>query len=260
MQAYITNFKDNGMNKNSDLISYDTLEYNYESKNKSKPRARLQRRTEKAKTVMTVKPLLPLNDTQKDLIDAINESSQVFAIGPAGAGKTYIMARMAMKELMLGTKEKIVVSRVTVSKPKHRLGFRPGTQNEKIADWMVPVLDGFHAETNKQNVQRLIDDGKIELLPFETMRGRSISNAIMILDEAQNCDLGDLRMYLTRVGSGTKVLIAGDIEQTDIPDSGLVTVLDMIDKYRLSAEIVEFTEEDVVRSKTAKEWVIAFNK
>lgn len=249
------------MNKNSDLCDYDNIpSYYQENQIKStKAKARANRRAAAKNIDPSVKPLVALNAAQQDLIDSINESSQVFAIGPAGSGKTYIMARMAIKELVNGTKERIIVSRVTVTKTKHRLGFRPGTQDEKIADWMTPVLDGFHAEASKQTITKFLDEKRIEFLPFETMRGRSLSNCIMILDEAQNCDIGDLRMYLTRVGEGTKVFIAGDPDQTDIPDSGLDTILSMVEKHKITAEIIDFTEDDVVRSKIAKEWVIAFN-
>lgn len=220
---------------------------------------RRQERTHRS-TEKTREPLKALNEAQADLIEALQESAQVFAIGPAGTGKTYIAARHAMMLLLAGAKERIVISRATVSKSKHKLGFRPGNQDEKIQDWMIPIMDGFKAEVSTATIDKLRKDGKIEFAAFETMRGRSFAGSVAILDEAQNCDLGDLRMFLTRIGESTQVIICGDLDQVDIPDSGFAAVLELIEKHNLSAEIVEFGPEDVVRSAIAKEWVLAFSE
>lgn len=224
-----------------------------------KAKARHQRRTErKAPEVASLPEFQPLNQTQADLFEALKESPQVFVVGPAGTGKTYVAARHAMRQLLQGKTESIVLSRATVARRKHQLGFRPGKQDDKMADWMVPIMFGLKAECSTASIEKLRREGKIEFMPFETMRGRSIENAILILDEAQNCDIQDLKLFLTRVGENTQVIVAGDTDQVDIDDSGFETVLDMIEAHDMSAEIIEFDESDVVRSATAKEWVTAF--
>ena len=153
-----------------------------------------------------------------------------------------------------------MLARPSVTKAKHRLGFRPGKQADKIEDWMVPIMQGFQAEVSASTLTNMRQQGRIEFLAFETLRGRSLENAGVILDEAQNCDLSDLKLFLTRQGDGTSVVVCGDLEQTDIPDSGLETVINMLDDDRLNidAGLVEFGDEDIVRSVRVKQWVKAF--
>lgn len=203
-------------------------------------------------------PLVPRSQNQAEMCQALLDSAQIFAVGPAGTGKTYIASRHALRQVLSGTKERVVICRATVAKSKHRLGFRPGNQDEKIADWLVPIMDGFKAEASVSTIEKLRRDGKIEFLAFETMRGRSLGDSVVLLDEAQNCDLGDLRMFLTRIGEGSQVIVSGDLDQIDIPDSGLAHVLDMIETFDLGADIIEFGADDVVRSVVAREWVKAF--
>lgn len=221
-----------------------------------KAQARQQRKKEKASTSKAT-PLTARNPRQETLIQALHESPQVFAIGPAGTGKTYLASQLALRQVIDGRKERVVICRSTFTKPKHRLGFRPGNQDEKIADWLVPIMDGFRSEASPGVIDKMRQEGKIEFLAFETMRGRSIPNAVVLLDEAQNCDLDDLRMFLTRIGEGSQVVVSGDLDQIDIENSGLSTVLQMISGF-ISAEVVRFLDEDVVRSAIAKEWVAAF--
>jgi phosphate starvation-inducible PhoH-like protein len=226
-----------------------------------KAAARQERKTQKATKLFVSKsePLIPRNENQGDYLAALNESDQVFGIGPAGTGKTYMAARVGIRSVMDGRKDKICIARVTIAKKKHALGFRHGNQNDKIADWVVPIMDGFKAECSKTTIEAMVKSGKIEFLAFETLRGRSLENCFVLLDEAQNCDLDDLKLFLTRIGEATTVVVCGDPSQTDIPDSGLEKVLDMIDDYDIDADVVEFTEDDVVRSATAKAWVKAFS-
>lgn len=233
-----------------------------------KPRlSKAQRRADKravkvakANVIEEFKPLVARNETQQDLLNAFEDSDQIFAIGPAGTGKTYLAARYALRLLIAGKIDSITISRPTVTKNKHRQGFLPGNEKEKIEPWLIPILSAFKDGVAGNVVDKMTRDGRIEYLSFETMRGRSIKNSIIILDEAQNCDFGDLKMFLTRIGEGSKVIIAGDPEQVDINDSGLEDILDMIEDYDLSAEIIEFTENDVVRSGIASEWVKAFSR
>jgi phosphate starvation-inducible protein PhoH and related proteins len=224
----------------------------------SRRQAREQRRV--AKDGNKVKPLVALNDSQKDYLEALSDSKQVFSIGGAGTGKTYIAARWAMSNLLKGSYEKIAITRPMVAKPKHRMGFLPGGPHQKMEPWLVPITQAFKEECSGVALKAMMQNETVEIVPFEFMRGRSIPNAIIILDEAQNCDLGDLKMFLTRVGENSQVIICGDTDQIDIPDSGLEDILDMIEVHDIDADVIEFKPEDVVRSAIAKEWVVAFDR
>jgi phosphate starvation-inducible PhoH-like protein len=224
---------------------------------KSQKRA-LRRQEKRAKSGAELKPFQPLNQKQSTYFAHLAEHNQVFAIGGAGTGKTYIAARHAIRRLMAGDVEQVIVARPTVSKAKHRQGFLPGSLEAKLAPWLVPIMDAFKQDVSTTTLDKLRQEGKIEFLSFEHMRGRSISDAVVILDEAQNCDIGDLRLFLTRIGTDTQVIVCGDVDQVDIEDSGLFRVIDMIKEYDMSARLVEFEPEDVVRSEIAKEWVKAF--
>ena len=228
----------------------------------SKAAKRAQKRAEKAQkqAKRNPKPLQPMNDSQKFYMECLQDEYQIFAIGGAGTGKTYIASRHALKQLIENKIEKVIISRPTVAKAKHKQGYLPGTIEEKMKPWLIPLIDAFKAEAAPSVVDRLLDEQKIEFLPFEHMRGRSINNAVIILDEAQNCDYSDLRLFLTRIGKDSQVIICGDTDQKDIADSGLEEIVRMVELYGIDAAIVEFGEEDVVRSKIAKEWVAAFKR
>lgn len=234
-----------------------------QGRKKSKAQRRAERRanrTAQREAEAKVKPVKALNASQADYLEALNSSNQVFGVGSAGTGKTFLAAHHAASLLVAEKVERIIVARPAVSKKKHQQGFQPGKSDEKIAPWMVPVMDGLRAATSPAVVERLKREGKIEFVPFEFMRGRTFYRAAVILDEAQNCDLDDLRLFLTRIGEDSHVVVCGDPDQPDIPDSGLERVLEMIEENDISAEIVEFDPEDVVRSKLAKEWVRAFDR
>lgn len=204
------------------------------------------------------KPLHPKTPTQRKYMEYLDESDQVFAVGAAGSGKTLIAARHAVRRVLEAQSDRVVVCRPSVSKSKHRQGFLPGGLSAKIRPWIVPVMEAMKEECGAGMLDRLIQSEQIEFLTFEHMRGRSIANATVILDEAQNCDLGDLRMFLTRIGENSQVIVCGDMDQVDIEDSGLSTAIRMIYDHDLSASVIEFGEEDVVRSAIAREWVRAF--
>jgi phosphate starvation-inducible PhoH-like protein len=220
-----------------------------------------QLRASKQQAVAKAKPKLePKTEAQAEYLEALRTETQVFGIGPAGTGKTYLAARHAMQQLMAGTKTKIVLSRTTVTKKKHQMGFAPGTPEEKHEHWLVNLLEALTAECGPVQLTKYRKEGQVVFLPFEHMRGRTVSDAVLILDEAQNCDFGDLKLFLTRTGENTQVLVNGDLDQVDIPNSGLATIIEMIDDYDVDATIVEFTEADVVRSKVAAGWVRAFRE
>jgi len=219
---------------------------------------RQENRAKKAHPTRAAVPLTARNETQADFLEALRENPQVFAIGPAGTGKTYIASRWAIRQLLDGNVDRVFVARPTVAKAKHRLGALPGDQKEKLSPWLVPIMDAFKVECSATTLDRLQQDGQIEFLSFEHLRGRTLDNAVVVLDEAQNCDVGDLKLFLTRIGDRTQVIVSGDVDQVDITDSGLSTVLDMIDRFDMTPDVIEFAVEDVVRSATAKEWVAAF--
>jgi phosphate starvation-inducible PhoH-like protein len=215
-------------------------------------------RNKRAHPTREREPLVARSEGQQDLLSALADNVQVFAIGPAGTGKTYVAARWAIRQVLDGKKDRVCIARPTVSKAKHRIGFLPGDAKEKLAPWIRPIWDAFLKECSATTLDRMQQTGSVEFLAFEHLRGRSLENSMVLLDEAQNCDLGDLKLFLTRTGEGTQVIISGDMDQVDIPDSGLKTVIDMIDQFDLSPDIIEFTEDEVVRSDAAKEWVKAF--
>lgn len=204
--------------------------------------------------------LVPKTETQREYIEALDDSDQVFAIGGAGTGKTYIAARYALRRVISNEFHKVIVTRPTISALHHKLGFLPGDMKEKLDPWMRPIYDSFAAEAQASTIDQLKHQGRIELVSFEHMRGRTFDNAIVILDEAQNCTLLDLRMFLTRIGEDSKVIVCGDMDQVDITDSGLSTIVEMIESNDMNADIIEFGPEDVVRSEIAKEWVQVFDR
>lgn len=206
------------------------------------------------------RPLIPKTDNQKFYLECLNTDSQVFAIGGAGTGKTYIASRFAIRKLVENKYERLIIARPTVSQRRHELGFLPGSLEAKLKPWLIPIISSFNDEISPADVENLQKIKKIEFLSFEHMRGRTFNNSIIILDEAQNCSFSDLKLFLTRIGENSLTIVNGDIDQVDILDSGLETVIDLIYEYDLSPAVVEFTEDDVVRSKEAKEWVTTFNK
>jgi phosphate starvation-inducible PhoH-like protein len=214
------------------------------------------KRNENRRTI----PLTPKNESQKFYLDCLKDSDQIFAIGPAGTGKTYIAARVAMKALSLGDIEQIYVARPTVSMGKHRMGFLPGKLDAKMKPWFIPIVDAFKDEVPAALYDKFYQEGKIEFVSFEHIRGRTFSDSFVILDEAQNCTLHDLKTFLTRIGEDTQLVVCGDLDQCDIPDSGLDEVVSMIEKFDLNASVCDFLASDVVRSKIAQEWVTAFSK
>lgn len=223
----------------------------------TKAAARAARRAERtAKQGPQAKPLQPKNPAQADYIDVLRAGDSVFAVGPAGTGKTYIPARIAAQRLIRGEIEKIIVTRVTVSSPRHAIGFLPGNIEAKMKPWLTPVIEGIRAEVSGQTLDKWKAEGRFEIVPFEYMRGRTFDGAVVILDEAQNACFADLELFVTRTGVGTQVVICGDPGQIDIPNSGLGHMLDLAEEFEIM-DVIEFTEDDVVRSALAKAWVKA---
>lgn len=225
-----------------------------------KARRREKRKSEGDPRTPGGKEFKPLNQSQRDYFHALRTCDQVFAIGEAGTGKTYIAARWAAKQLAAKQIESIKIARPLASRERHKTGFLPGSLNQKLRPWFMPVIQALKEEMSGTVLDKMMNEGKVEFLSFEHMRGATFKDCVVILDEAQNCDLGDLKLFLTRLGEGCQVIVCGDPTQSDIPDSGLDAVLDMIEECDVDAAVIEFMPEDVVRSEAARQWVMAFDR
>lgn len=204
--------------------------------------------------------LVPKSTRQAEYIDALKDSSQIIVLGPAGTGKTYIGATKAAQLYQEKQIDKIIITRPNVAAGKS-IGYFPGTLEEKMMPWVMPVLEVLHWHLGKGAVETGIKNGNIEIAPFETMRGRSFQDAFVILDEAQNVTPHEMKMFLTRVGENCTVILNGDIQQSDLGEtSGLSKAIHMAKKHLIPVPIVEFGPEDIVRSQLCKQWIIAFMK
>lgn len=200
---------------------------------------------------------------QAALIKALDEFAVVFAVGSAGSGKTYVPSRHALQRLRSKAIDRIVLARPTTAPARHRQGYLPGTDEQKMKPWLIPFFDAFRDGAMPAELEKYQHEKRIENMPFERMRGRTISNAVCILDEAQNCTFEDLELFITRIGENAQFVICGDVDQDkDLGGelSGLSTMIDIALKYNLNAGVVVFDENDVVRSKSAAEWVSAIKK
>ena len=204
-------------------------------------------------------PLTPRNAKQAELLDAFKKFPVVLALGAAGSGKTYLAARYALQEIAAKKKDRLVMSRATASAQRHKLGFLPGNDAQKMAPWLVPIMSALREGARQGELEKYQNEKRIETLPFEHMQGRTIKDGVFLLDEAQNCTLSDLEMFITRIGENAQIIICGDQDQI-VPgiESGLMEIVDMIETFGLNAGVVIFDENDVVRSETAAAWVKAF--
>jgi len=204
--------------------------------------------------------IVPMNENQKDYLNALKTSQQVVVLGPAGTGKTYIAASFAASLYLNKKVDKIILTRPNIAAGRS-IGFFPGTLEEKMAPWVVPVMEVLVKHLGHGVVETGMKNGNIEIQPFETMRGRSFEDAFVLLDEAQNTTNQEIKMFLTRVGENCRIVMNGDIMQSDVSkNSGLTKTIEMIDKYDIPVPIIEFGVEDIVRSGLCKMWVEAFIK
>jgi phosphate starvation-inducible PhoH-like protein len=195
------------------------------------------------------KALKPKTKNQEGYIKTISENDVTFCTGPAGTGKTAVAVGLACDYLLDKRVEKIIVTRPVIESGRG-LGFLPGTFEEKIHPYLVPVLEEMQYRLNTNRVQAYREEGKIEVVPLEYMRGRNFHNCFMILDEAQNATFEQLKMFITRIGWDSKAVINGDVEQTDLlkkDQGGLEEFLERLDGID-GVGISELTEEDIVRN------------
>jgi len=207
------------------------------------------------------KKIVPRSPRQKEYIDAIRNNDIVFAIGPAGTGKTYLAIASALAALKNREIERIFVSRPVVEAGEN-LGFLPGDLQEKIDPYLRPIFDALRDMIGMDRVQRMIGAGTLEIAPLAYMRGRTLNNAYAILDEAQNSTIMQMKMFLTRMGVNSKAIITGDITQIDLVDprrSGLVAVLDILSGVE-GIKFIHFGEEDVVRHRLVRKIIKAFTE
>jgi phosphate starvation-inducible PhoH-like protein len=205
-------------------------------------------------------PLQAMTLSQDLYITELKRSQQVIVMGPAGTGKTFIAGTWAADQLRQRKVSKIIITRPNVPGGRS-LGFFPGTLEEKMAPWVVPLTETIKERMGSGAFDVALKRGDIEIVPFEVMRGRSFNNAIVILDEAQNTTPEEIKMFLTRIGNDTQVIVNGDVSQTDLKEtSGLKLILKLIEQNKMPIPVIEFTLDDIVRSGICEMWVRAFDR
>lgn len=203
--------------------------------------------------------IVPRSPVQEEYLRAIRDFDVVFGIGPAGTGKTYLAMAMAVSGLLRKAFSRIVLTRPVVEAGEN-LGFLPGDLQEKVNPYLRPLFDALNDMVDSERAERLLQRGEIEVAPLAYMRGRSLNDSFVILDEAQNTTPEQMKMFLTRLGTGSKAVITGDITQSDLPDrrgSGLVHVRQVLADLG-DVRFVEFTDKDVVRTPLVRKIVQAY--
>jgi len=201
----------------------------------------------------------PKGPRQETYIKSMEENQIVFGIGPAGTGKTFLAVAYALSQLLSGKRHKLILTRPIVEAGEN-LGFLPGDLAQKINPYLRPLYDAMESMISVQNIRRLEENGSIEIAPLAYMRGRSLQNAIVILDEAQNTTREQMQMFLTRLGENSSAIITGDISQVDLPrnkDSGLVHAMHILKDIE-GLDFVLFDSRDVVRSRIVSRIIDAY--
>ena len=203
----------------------------------------------------------PKTANQKKYVDAIEDNTITFGIGPAGTGKTYLAMAKAVAALQAKKVNRIILTRPAVEAGE-KLGFLPGTLSEKIDPFLRPLFDALHDMIDVDSIPRLMQTGVIEVAPLAYMRGRTLNDSFIILDEAQNTTPEQMKMFLTRLGFGSKMVITGDVTQVDLPNgvrSGLRIISDILQDID-DISFMELTAEDVVRHRLIGDIVKAYEK
>lgn len=207
------------------------------------------------------KPIKARNRTQQEMVKAYFENDLIFAVGPAGTGKTYVAIALAVRALKNREVRRIILTRPAVEAGE-RLGFLPGDLKDKLDPYLQPLYDALGDMIPPKKLQEFMADGTIQIAPLAYMRGRTLDKACVILDEAQNTNLGQLKMFLTRMGRDAKFIVTGDASQIDLPhkeDSGLLKGIELTKKIKGICAIF-FKNEDIVRHPLVSKIVKAFDK
>jgi len=207
------------------------------------------------------KIVAPKSANQSRYIEALETYDMVFAIGPGGTGKTYLAVAMAVSALLSKQVSRIILARPAVEAGE-RLGFLPGTLQEKVDPYMRPLYDALHDLLEADKLERFLEKGIIEVAPLAFMRGRTLNDSFVILDEAQNTTSEQMKMFLTRLGFNSKAVITGDITQIDLPDprrSGLIEAMEVVSKIE-GISFVHFDERDVVRHNLVQRIIKAYDE
>jgi len=207
------------------------------------------------------KSIRPKTTNQKLYVEAIDQNTITFGVGPAGSGKTYLAMAKAIAALQAKEVNRIILTRPAVEAGE-RLGFLPGTLQDKIDPYLRPLFDALHDMIDQESIPRLMQSGVIEIAPLAYMRGRTLNDSFIILDEAQNTSAEQMKMFLTRLGFGSKMVITGDITQVDLPhgaQSGLKIVHEILDGVD-DIQFVQLNSEDVVRNRLVGEIVNAYGR
>ncbi|TPV97186.1 MAG: PhoH family protein [Myxococcales bacterium FL481] len=205
--------------------------------------------------------ITPRSLAQKHYVDAMRKHSLTFGVGPAGTGKTFLAVAMAVRRLLDKQVRRVVLVRPAIEAGES-LGFLPGTFEEKVDPYMRPLYDALHDALDGSKVQRMVEQGTIEIAPLAYMRGRTLNNAFVILDEAQNTTREQMKMFLTRIGTGTWAVVTGDPSQIDLPrgkSSGLSHALDILDGVA-GIGIARFSQTDVMRHPLVQAIVRAYDR
>ncbi len=207
------------------------------------------------------RPVRPKTLGQKQYVEAILKNAVTFGVGPAGTGKTYLAVAMAVKAFKARQVSRIILTRPAVEAGE-KLGFLPGDLQNKVDPYLRPLYDALFDMLGAETYQKLLEKQLIEVAPLAYMRGRTLDDAFIILDEAQNTSPEQMKMFLTRMGTGSKVVVTGDVTQIDLPDkarSGLVDALQVLKNVQGIAMIF-FSEKDVVRHRLVQEIIRAYEK
>ena len=207
------------------------------------------------------KSVFPRTEKQKNYVNYLNQNNIVFSLGPAGTGKTYLSVAVAVSKLISGETKKIILSRPAVEAGEN-LGFLPGDLKEKIDPYLIPLYDSLCELIGFEKMQKKIDDGSIEIAPLAFMRGRTLKDSFVILDEAQNATETQLKMFLTRLGKNTTMVVNGDPSQVDLPlskSSWLIKSVNILDDIK-DIKIIRFDVTDVQRHPLVTKIINAYKK